>query len=928
MVSWFLQLVSRVRGFFGQKAVDCEFEDEMQTHVQLLRDRFIDQGMPPEDAAVAARRQFGNLAVLQEQQRETRTFLSPGILVQDVRYALRQLRKSPGFTLTAVLTLAFGIGANTAIFTLVHAILLRSLPVADPSRLYRIGDLNDCCYFDGFENDNGDFDLFPYDLYLYLKQSAPEFEQLAAVQAGGSSYSVRSGSSPAKPLRAEYVSGNYFTTLGVGAYAGRPLLDIDDKPGAAPALVLSYQTWKADFGGEPGMVGSTIHVQTHPFTIAGIAPPGFYGDRVVSRPPDFWVPLANEPMIEGAGSSLESQGEEDTAWLYLLGRVRSETNIMSLQTKLSGALRLWMASRPAFNAHGGAALIPRQHVVLAPGGGGIQKLQQYAGKGLRMLMILSSVVLLIACANIANLLLARGTTRRAEVAVRMALGAARKRIIRQILTECVLLSTIGGIAGLAVAYGLSRMILILAFPEARNMPVQSSPSLAVLGFAFLVSLLTGVIFGAAPAWLSSQAKPAEALRGANRSTRDSSSLPQRALVVLQVAMSVVLLAGALLMTESLARLEHQKFGVATANRYVVQFDPQGAGYTVDRLPGLYRQIEGRLSALPAASNVSLARYTPLDGNAWGTCVIQQGHPAPGPNDKCFSSWVRVGTKFLDSVGVPILLGRNFSAQDTQTSTPVVLVNQSFAQHFFPNQSPIGKHFGIVSPKNSGAFEIAGVFADFKMSDPRGEVTPLFLRPLAQQYAGYTDPEAISSEKSSMFVGSIIIQFTRPQQDAEAMVRRTLADIDPNLTVFHFVSYDSQVADNFNQDRLIARLTSLFGILALILASVGLYGVMSYFVARRTSEVGIRMALGATRWSVISLVLRGALGQILAGLCLGVPAALYAGHLMTSFLYSVSGFAPFAFVGSTLILGICGTIAGFIPAQRAASIDPMRALRTE
>jgi macrolide transport system ATP-binding/permease protein len=263
MVSWFLQLVSRVRGFFGQKVADCEFEDELRTHLQLLRNRFVDQGMPPEDAAVAARRQFGNLTVLRERQRETRTFLSPGVLVQDVRYALRQLRKSPGFTLTAVLTLAFGIGANTAIFTLVHAILLRSLPVADPSRLYRIGDLNDCCYYDGFENDNGDFDLFPYDLYLHLKQSAPEFEQLAAVQAGGSSFSVRSGSSTAKPLRAEYVSGNYFTTLGVGVYAGRPLLDSDDKPGAAPALVLSYQTWKADFVGEPGMVGSTIYVQTH-----------------------------------------------------------------------------------------------------------------------------------------------------------------------------------------------------------------------------------------------------------------------------------------------------------------------------------------------------------------------------------------------------------------------------------------------------------------------------------------------------------------------------------------------------------------------------------------------------------------------------------------------------------------------------------------
>jgi predicted permease len=397
---------------------------------------------------------------------------------------------------------------------------------------------------------------------------------------------------------------------------------------------------------------------------------------------------------------------------------------------------------------------------------------------------------------------------------------------------------------------------------------------------------------------------------------------------MQVAMSVVLLAEALLVSESLARLEHQNFGFATANRYVLEFDPQGAGYTIDRLQALYRQIEGRLSALPMAANVSLARYTPLGGNNWASCVIQQGHLAAGPNDKCYSTWDRVSSHFLDSIGVSIVSGRNFSAQDSQGSTPVVLVNQSFARYFFPNQDPIGKHFGLESPKNSGAFEIAGVFADFKMTDPRGEVFPLFLRPLSQQYAGYTDPEAISSEKSSMFVGSIIVQFARPQQDAEAMIRRTLAEIDPNLTVVRFNSYDSQVADNFNQDRLIARLTSLFGVLALILASVGLYGVMSYFVARRTSEVGIRMALGATRWSVVSLVLRGTMVQILAGLCLGVPAALYAGHLMASLLYNVSGFAPFALIGSTLMLGICGTVAGFIPAQRAASIDPMRALRTE
>jgi macrolide transport system ATP-binding/permease protein len=849
-------------------------------------------------------------------------------LFQDLRYSLRQLHKAPGFTFITVITLALGIGANTAIFTLVHGILQSSLPVADPSRLYRVGDLGTCCYFDGFENDNGDFDLFPYDLYLQLQQSSPEFEQLAAVQAGGSSLSVRSGSAGAKPMRSEYVSGNYFATLGVGSYAGRPLIPSDDKPGAAPVLVLSYQIWQSDFAGDRGVVGSTVYLQTHPFTVAGIAPPGFFGDRVIERPPDFWVPLANEPTIEGAGTSLWSQGNEDTAWLYLLGRVRPQANIAALQAKLSVDLRQWMSTRAAFTADGGVSQIPRQHVVLVPGGGGIQRLQQRTGKGLRMLMILSSVVLLIACANIANLLLARGTTRRAELAMRMALGAARRRLIRQILTQSVLLSLIGGGAGLVVAYALSHMILGLAFPEARNMPVQASPSLPVLAFAFLVSLLTGIIFGTAPAWLSSQTKPAEALRGLNRSAGDRSSLPQRAFVVLQLALSVVLLAGALLMGRSLANLEHQNFGIATANRYVLEFDPQGAGYTLDRLPALYRQIEDRFSALPAAANVSLARYTPLGGNNWGTCVIQQGYPAPGPNEKCFSSWVRVSNRFLQSIGVPVVRGRNFSGQDTQTSTPVALVNQSFARYFFPNQDPIGKHFGLVSPKNSGAFEIAGVFADFKMNDPRGEVTPLFLRPLAQEYAGYSDPEAISSEKSSMFVGSAIVQFARPQQDAEATIRRTLAGIDPNLTVVDLRSFDAQVVGNFNQERLIARLTSLFGILALILASVGLYGMMSYFVARRTSEIGIRMALGGTRSSVVAMVLRGALWQILIGLGLGIPAALFSGHLMASQLYGIGGYDPVALVSATLVLGLCATVAGFIPAHRAASIEPMQALRTE
>jgi macrolide transport system ATP-binding/permease protein len=918
-------LLSRCAALFRRRKLDEDLDDELRSHLDLAIEENMIRGMSQEEARTAAMREFGGVTQIKEDFRVQRGSPFLEILAQDTRYALRQLRKSPGFTLTAVMTLALGIGANTAIFTLVQSILLRSLPVNDPSRLYRIGDKNDCCYFDNYQNDNGDFDLFSYDLYLRLKQAAPEFEQLAAVEAGGNGFSVRAGSAPPRPMRSEYVSGNYFATLGIGPYAGRLISESDDTPGSPPALVLSYQTWLSDFAENPAIVGSTVYVQMHPFLVAGIAPPGFYGDRVIPIPPDFWMPLASEPVIEGANSALKSVDED---WLYPLGRVRPGVNMDALQAKLSQTLRQWLATRPTYTDHGGAALIPRQHVVLAPAGGGIQKLQQQTGAGLRLLMILSTLVLLIACANIANLLLARCTARRSDVAVRMALGAARRRVIRQILTESVLLSLIGGVAGLAIAYAGSHMMLALAFPNARNMPVQASPSLPVLAFAFFVSLLTGVIFGTAPAWLSSHAQPADALRGVNRSTSDRSSLPQRALIILQVTLSIVLLAGAFLMTRSLRNLEHQDFGINTANRYVINFDPKGVGYTLDRLPALYRQIEDRFSALPAMANVSLVRYIPLGGNMWGSCVIPQGHPAPGPNDQCFATWDRASTRFLNSIGVPIVRGRNFSAQDTATSQEVAVVNQAFANHFFPGQDPVGKHFGLGEAKYSGAFEIAGVFADFKMTDPRREVGPLFFRPLSQQFNGYGGAGSDAAEKASMFVSFIILDFTHAPPDAEALARKTLAAIDPNLAVLHFGSYDSEVAGNFNQDRLLAGLTSLFGILALILASVGLYGMMSYLVARRTSEIGIRMALGAARSGVVAMVLRGAMGQVLMGLAIGVPAALFSGHLMGSLLYSVSPYDPLSYVAATGILSICACVAALIPARRAASIDPMQALRTD
>jgi predicted permease len=847
-------------------------------------------------------------------------------LLQDIRYALRQLHKSPGFTLTAIITLALGIGANTAIFTLVHGILMSSLPVSDPKQLYRIGDTDDCCVEGGFpDGDTGDYSIFSADLYQYLRSNAPEFEQLAAVQAGGGTWSVRRGNAIGKSLHGEFVSGNYFSTLGLGASMGRVFSDADDTPSSAPTTVLSYQAWQGEYAADPDIVGSTIFIQARPYTVIGVAPRGFFGDRVTDSPPDFYMPIQTEPYVRGDSSILHHQ---ESNWLYLLGRVRPGTDAGALQNKLSGVLRQWIYTRPLLLANGGSTIVYKMHVVVTPGGGGIQNLQKQTGTGLKMLMILSSVVLLIACANIANLLLARSTAHRADIALRMALGAGRGRVMRQILTESVLLSCIGGVAGLAVAYGGTHTILALAFPEARNMPLDANPSLPVLGFAFLVSLVTGILFGTGPAWMASHAQPAEALRGVNRSTRDRSSIPQKALVVFQAALSLVLLAGAILMTKSLNNLENQKFGIATSDRYVLHLDSAGAGYTADRLPALNREIESRFASLPGVSSVGLGMYSPLEGDNWGECVIQQGHPAPRPGDKCGSSWDRVSNHFLDSVGVPIVQGRGFTEQDTASSPAVVLVNQTFVKRFFPNQNPIGQHFGIDLPQYNGSWEIVGVFADFKLNNPREEVHPVYLRPVTQFYTGYKEPGMTTTETQSMFMNAMVLNFSRPQPNAESLIRRTLAEVDPNLTVIDLRTLDAQVAGNFTQERLVAQLSSLFGILSLILASVGLYGVMSYFVARRTSEIGVRMALGATRSSVVAMVMRGALWQILSGIVLGIPAAFYAGYLMKSLLYGVGSYDAWALTGAPLMLLLCATAAGFIPARRAASIEPMQALRTE
>ena len=543
-------------------------------------------------------------------------------------------------------------------------------------------------------------------------------------------------------------------------------------------------------------------------------------------------------------------------------------------------------------------------------------------------MGISGLVLLVACANIANLLLAKGATRRAETSISMALGAARSRLIRQMLVESLLLGCAGGVVGIALAYAGARMILALAFPDSPNLPIHATPSLVVLAFAFALSLLTGLVFGVVPAWITSHSDPAEALRGVNRSTKDRASLPQKSLIVFQAALSLVLLVGAGLLTKSLRNLEHQDFGIATANRFVFHFDPAGAGYTIATVPAFNERVEREFSALPGVQSVGLALYSALEGNNWGEGVRIEGRAEPGPGAEIGSSWDRVSPQFFETVGQPVLRGRGFTEQDTATSRMVAVVNQAFVKKFFPNEDPIGHHFGVFDQKYASNFEIVGIVADAKYNNPRDPVRSMYFRPMSQLNTTIKERSAITAETRSLFPNSITLRYTGDAASLEPLVRHTLANINPNLTLLDFKTLDYQVAGNFNQERLISRLTVLFGMLALVLASVGLYGITAYSVARRTSEIGLRMALGANRTDVVALVLRAASWQVGLGLAIGIPVALLGGRLMSSQLYGVRIYDPLTIAAAVLVLSVFAAIAGFIPARRAASIEPMNALRTD
>ncbi len=929
----------RCTNLFRRERVNAEVEEELRSHIEMAAEEERRSGLSEVQARRKARLRFGNPVAMRERTAGADRAQMLDAVWSDLRYTLRQLRRSPAFTATVVITLALGIGATTAIFSLVQQVMLRSLPVTRPGQLWRIGDAVLCCHSNGYtqsgDGAGNDWSFFSWEAYKLFRANTPAFEHLAAFQVGNAGLGVRRAGSlaPLQTFNGEYVSGNFFATFGIGPWRGRLITDADDREGMPAVAVMSFHAWQERFGSDPSVVGAVYQMNGHSFTIIGVTPPGFFGAKEAgSDMPDVWLPLATEPLVGGATTRLKNPG---LSWLDVIGRVRPGTNPKALEAQLQTELRQWLASHVADMSAPERAVWEKQTLHLTPGGAGVSLMQATYKDSLRLLLVAALCVLLVACANVANLLLARGIKDRSQAAIRVALGASRARLLRKALAESLTLSLFGAVAGIAVAYAGARLILHLAFTGSdRWVPVSAAPSIPVLLFALGISVVTGVVFGMAPAWSTAHAEPLDALRGASHTVGGERGFlgtagAQKVLVILQVAVSLVLLSAAAMLGQSLRNLEHQNFGFDTSGRYLVEIDPIFSGYTQEQLLPLFREIQDRLRAIPGVRLASPALYAPMSGFDWGHDIRIAGQAEPGPRDDVSSGWTRVMPGFFDTLGDRIVSGRAITEDDNATTRPVAVVNEAFARRFFGRASPIGKHFGPAPRKNAGLYEIVGVASDMRYvaSSPADPVDPMYFVPEAQS-THFDEVDTEGREVWSHYLYNIVIWAPASMQDLQAQVRRALADVDPNLVMDNVQSYSEVIHGDFAQQNMVASLTWLFGAIGLVLAAVGLYGVTAYGVEQRTGEIGVRMALGATRGNVVRMVLRSASWQVGLGVVLGIPAAILAGRAIASQLVGVQPWNPDTLGFAALVLVLTALAAAVIPARRAAAVEPMQALRME
>ncbi len=898
--------LNRLAGVFLRRHLDRDLNEELQHHIELKTQENIEAGMPPEEARYAALRAFGGVEQKKEQCRDADRLRWLEDLIQDLRYGLRQLRRNPGFTAVAVITLALGIGANSAIFSAIDAVILKLLPVPHPEQLVMLR----------WQSPHDVTDYLPYPTFDQLRKQNQVFAGVFAFHS--IQLATRVDREPGLAA-GQLVSGNYFSVLGVKALVGRTFTAEEDRtPGADPFAVISYRYWENQFGHSPAVLGSSIELNGTPFTIIGVMPPSFFGVSVGDSR-DVWIPLMMQAQVMNSKSQLD---DSKSWWLQVIARrkpgISEPQALAAVNVLYQRIVRRQAGARLSPEAERELA---HEHIALLPAGRGLSTLRDRLSEPLIVLMTLVGLVLLVACANIANLVLARATVRQRELAVRVALGAGRSRLFRQLLAESVLLALLGGALGLLFARWGNALLLALLSDIGAPVALSLHLNSAVFIFTACVALLTGFLFGTAPAWEAARVDLSAVIKASVRGlaggsgTRRSRWELRKLFVVGEVAMALLLVAGAGMLVRSLQKLKDVNPGFNQNGVLLVSTDPTLIGYRSNRLMNFYRQVMLAVEALPGVRSVSLSALPPMTRAHWRTGIFVRGH-VPGAHEKTTASLNFVGPQFFQTLGIPLLQGREFTARDNAAAPKVAIINEAMASFYFGNLSAVGKRLSFVSPEG-GEIEIVGVAGNTKANSLR-EATPHMM------YVPYPQ-----TPPASLAYGMTLEVRTTGNPDASAgAVRQAIREIDSNAPILGFTTLAEEVDQSLAQERLVARISTLFGLLALFLASIGLYGVMTYTVSRRTGEIGIRIALGARRTQVLWMVLREALALVAEGAALGVPLVIAFGLFISSQLYGISPADPLTILGSMAPLIGVALVATLIPARRATRIDPITALRYE
>ena len=907
MISRLRRVAARLLGLRRRRKADLEFGDEMRAHLKLLTQRFIGQGMRPEEAAQAALRQFGNTALLQEDLRAMRTFPPLENLLQDLRYGARQLRLNPAFTAVAVLSLALGIGANTAIFELVNAVRLRSLPVEKPEDLAYIRFQKGSVRSGNFSTRSS---MFTYSLWQQIHADRQAFQDSMAWSA--QRFNLASGGE-IRWAEGLYVSSNFFPLLGVQPVMGRGFLPEDDQPGcASPGAVISYGFWQHEFAGEPDVLERSVTLNGRHFPVLGITPPSFFGVEVGNRF-DVAIPLCADQLMAADGKGRITDTRE--WWLSIMGRLKRGWTIERAGARFRAlSPAIMQAALPVSYRPEDAKRFLKNKLEVVPGDTGVSGLRRDYEQPLWLLLATTGLVLLIACANLANLLLARASAREREMAVRQAIGASRLRLVAQLMAESFLLAAMGTVLGAVLARLLSRALISFLATANSGLFLGLALDGRVLGFTAVTALGTCLLFGLAPALRATRVAPASAMRSGGRGATagyERVSL-RRTLVVAQVALSLVLLVGALLFVGSLRKLLAVDPGFHPQGLVAMEVDFTRLHYAKQRRSEVYSELADHLRARPGIRALAQVFFTPMSGSGWNDACWPEGFT--GQHEMSFFN--RVSPGYFQALGTTLAAGRDFNDRDTLSSPRVAIVNQAFTKLFFGGRNPVGSAFFVEG--NSGEpdrrYQIVGLARNVKYYQIREDFLPIAYLPMAQ------DPDPDSS-------ATFVLRSSLPPGETIRSAKAAVAGMSPSMDV-EFTILTRQVEGSLLRDRLMALLAGAFGLLAGVLSTLGLYGVIAYMVARRRNEIGIRIALGAGRWEVVRLVMQEAAALLAAGLAIGAALSLWAGRAAASLLFGLQPNDLATLAGAMALLAAVALLSSYAPARRASGIQPMQALREE